>query len=200
MTVQRALSALLFISMFLLPVNASPAFGQEAEKSLRIEVVMLDIRPDLNADIESLAKDNRRLQAAIRDGLARTIAIAEVAARRGKPTQLRLNQRVPLSPNQPGDQQGRQSDTSLAMSFLPNALAAERFEIGMSLELSAVIRRPNGPPLNVSRSMSNTVVVRLAEPVVAINVVNGDALIPSSTQVSEGWGNFAVILTVRLAE
>lgn len=86
------------------------------------------------------------------------------------------------------------------MTIMSNALPADRFEIALSLDLLAVIVRPNGQSFNVTRHLSNTVVVRFAEPAVAVNVVQGDALIPSSALAGGGWGNLVVVLTVRPAE
>ena len=194
----------------LLTVFAAAAQEPNKESPLRtivLDIDVIDVNVEQPGEIERMIKDKRQLDRLIADGKAHPIAGIQMRGRSGEQTSARMGQRLPeRSMATQGTPQIQYENTGLSVDFTPRVLEAEKIEVKLKIDWSAVVRNDNFfGPMFIQRTISDVVTVKNGEPTALISVTQHEGLLPAlpksgSKPGDSAGGNFVIVLNARLLD
>jgi hypothetical protein len=199
-------------------VFVGAARAQEPKQSVIFDVRVIGLDPGNAGNIESLMKDKAGLDRLIGEGKARIEEGLIVRARVGEQAQARIGQRIPIqiaslpaavSPAHAGEGQVRQAmtaypqiqyeNTGINLDVMPTKVIGDQIEARFKLELSSVDSSTSTlTPMFVTRTLSDTIQVRVGEPTVLLGVAQSGQR--AAARAAGHWqSNFAVLITAQLS-
>lgn len=198
--------------VFLLGLSAAAQEPNKANQSLSRTIVMdvnvIDVSIEQMGDIEKIVRDKALFNRLMSDGKVRPIAAIQMRGRSSESTSARLGQRIPIqaSATTQGTPQIQYENTGLNIDVTPKILDADRIEIKLHIELSAVVRNENVlAPTFIQRTMNDVVTVRPGETAVLLSVTQHEGLLPAlpktgSKTADTSAGNFVIVVIARLGD
>ncbi len=184
-----------------------PALSDQAIwRTIVIDISVIDFNHDAIEDVERGLKDRARLNKLIAEKKARSVMEIQVRARSKESSSARVGQRVPIqsSTSPQGMPQIQYENTGLNVDVSPVLLSGDQIEIKLRIELSGAMRGAGSlSPVFFQRTFSDNVLVKQGETSVLLSVIQHELLWPSSPaapNVEGSQGNFAVLLTARIAD
>lgn len=202
-------------------VFVGAARAQEPRQSVIFDVRVIDLDAGDAASVETFVKDKAGLDRLIGEGKARLEASLHLRTRVGEQAQARIGQRIPIqiaslpaavSPAHAGEGQVRQAmtaypqiqyeNTGINLDVVPVRVVGEQIEARFKLELSSVDSSTSTlTPMFVTRTLSDTIQVRVGEPAVLLGVaqLGQRAAARAAGPAGHSQSNFAILITAQLS-
>jgi hypothetical protein len=195
------------------------ARAQEPKQSVIFDVRVIDLDAGDAASVETFVKDKAGLDRLVAEGKARLEASLHLRSRVGEQAQARIGQRVPVQiasfavPGPPsraneggvaisGAPQIQYENTGINLDVVPVRVVGEQIEVRFKLELSSVDSSTSTlTPMFVTRTLSDTMQVRVGEPAVLLGVAQAGQRAGTRAMGPAGHSqsSFAVLITAQLS-